>query len=168
MKSIRALVLAASLLLALPAVARDAGPTAAAHVDVGGEVAKPLHLSAEDLAKLPRARVHASAHGTEGDWEGVALIELMHAAGAPIGEALRGANLRLYLRIDAADGYHAVFALAEIDPGIGGAQAILADRRDDKPLAADEGPLRIIVPGDKRPARWVRQVTAIELLKAPG
>ena len=166
MRFVRALAMTASLLLALTATARDAGP-APSHVDIGGEVAKPLHLSADDLAKLPRTRVHASAHGTEGDWEGVALIELMRAAGAPIGEALRGANLRLYLRIDAADGYRAVFALAEIDPGIGGAQAILADRRDDKPLAADEGPLRIVVPGDKRPARWVRQVVAIDLLRAP-
>jgi len=41
---------------------------------------------------------------------------------------------------------------------------ILADHRDGKPLDAHEGPLRIVVPGDKRGARWIRGVTSLEVI----
>ena len=40
---------------------------------------------------------------------------------------------------------------------------LLADRRDDGPLLPDTGPLQLVVPHDKRPARWVRQVAKIEV-----
>ncbi len=40
---------------------------------------------------------------------------------------------------------------------------ILADRRDGKPLAEKEGPLRIIVPEEKREARWVRQLVSFTI-----
>jgi hypothetical protein len=40
---------------------------------------------------------------------------------------------------------------------------LLADRRDGKPLDNREGPLRLIVPGDKRHARWIRGVTTLEV-----
>lgn len=148
------------------AYAKELAP--AGGIDVGGEIVAHEHLTLADLAKLPHVKVHASAHGIEGDFDGVPLIEILRAAGAPTGETLRGPALALYVRITAADGYRAVFALAELDPSTGARDAILADRKDGKPLDEKEGPLRVIVPGDKRPARWVRQVTAIDLLRAPG
>jgi DMSO/TMAO reductase YedYZ molybdopterin-dependent catalytic subunit len=153
------------LLATVLASARDAA--VAPGVDIGGEGVKTAHLSLADLAKLPHVRVHASAHGSEADWEGVPLIELLKSAGAPSGETLRGPALALYVRVAASDGYRVVFALGELDPSIGNETAILADRKDGKPIDDKEGPLRMIVPGDKRPARWVRQVIAIDLLRAP-
>jgi DMSO/TMAO reductase YedYZ molybdopterin-dependent catalytic subunit len=144
------------------------GPVAASGgVEIGGEIVRREHLTIDELAKLPHVHVHASAHGIDADWDCVPLIEILRAAGAPSGETLRGPALALYVRISAADRYRAVFALAELDPSTGNTQAILADRRDGKPLGADEGPLRVVVAGDKRPTRWVRQVVAIDLLKAP-
>ncbi len=38
---------------------------------------------------------------------------------------------------------------------------LLVDRRDGKPLSGQEGPLRIIVPDEKRHARWVRQIISL-------
>lgn len=140
---------------------------AAAVVTIGGEVSKPLRLDAAALAKMPRIKVEASDHGKPGTWEGVRLIDLLHDAGLPTGEALRGKALALYVRISAADGYRAVYALAELDPGFRDGPVILADHRDGKPLDAKAGPLRIIAVGEKRPARWVRQVVAIDVLRAP-
>ncbi|MET0231684.1 MAG: molybdopterin-dependent oxidoreductase [Rhodanobacteraceae bacterium] len=148
-----------------PALTREAGIAPA--LEIGGERVTPAHLTLADLSKLPRVRVHASAHGEEADWDGVPLIELLESSGAPVGDALRGPALALYVRVTAVDGYRAVFALAEIDPSTGNAQAILADRKNSQPIDDREGPLRLIVPGDKRPARWVRQVIAIELIGAP-
>lgn len=42
----------------------------------------------------------------------------------------------------------------------------LADAKDGRPLAADEGPYRLIVPGEKRPARWARQIARISVVRA--
>jgi hypothetical protein len=44
---------------------------------------------------------------------------------------------------------------------------LLADRRDGQPLAAAEGPLRLVVPDEKRHARWVRQVRSCTVRRAP-
>jgi DMSO/TMAO reductase YedYZ molybdopterin-dependent catalytic subunit len=119
------------------------------------------------LAKLPHVTVQASDHGVNGNWSGVPLSAILSAAGAPLGEALRGKNMGLYVRISAADGYRVVYALAELDPLFRAEPVILADRHDGKALGAKEGPLRIIAPTDQRPARWIRQVTRIDVLRAP-
>ena len=42
---------------------------------------------------------------------------------------------------------------------------LLADVKDGQPLPPREGPFRIIVPGEKRPARWVRQVRVVTVRK---
>jgi hypothetical protein len=154
--------LSSQRVLADPPVAQ-----ATATVSVGGEVGTALSLDLAALAKLPRQRVEATAHDTSGTWEGVALADILRAAGVPMDEKLRGKNLSLYVRISASEGYRAVFALAELDPGIRDSQIILADHHDGKPMDTKEGPFRIIAAGEKRPARWVRQVTSIDVLRAP-
>lgn len=136
-------------------------------IAVSGEDSAKQTLDAAGLAKLPQQTVHAQAHGNAVTCTGPALIDVVASVGAPHGEALRGKGLSLYVRVSAADGYRAVFALAELDPGVRDNVPIVTSRCDDKPLDANEGPFRIIVPGDKRPARWVRQVTAIDLLRSP-
>jgi hypothetical protein len=110
------------LLLASAFVSAHARDTATAPgVDIGGDIVKHEHLTIDELAKLPHVHVHASVHGVDADWDGVPLIEILRAAGAPSGETLRGLALALYVRISAADGYRAVFALAELDPSTGNA-----------------------------------------------
>ncbi len=159
---------AAMLLQAVcPMALADAPSAATASVSVSVEGAAALHMDAAALAKLPQHQVHAEAHGKTVNCEGPALIDVLAAAGAPSGDKLRGKNLTLYVRISAADDYHAVFALAELDPGFRDDVAVITSRCDGAPLDAKDGPFRLVVPGDKRPARWVRQVTAIDLLRAP-
>ena len=65
------------------------------------------------------------------------------------------------------DGYRVVYSLPELDPVFTEARALLADRVDGKPLAGREGPLRIVLPSEKREARWIRMVEKIEILSAP-
>jgi hypothetical protein len=57
-----------------------------------------------------------------------------------------------------------VIALPEIDPAFTTKQIILAFLRDGKPLDDKEGPYRIVIPNEKRPARWARQVTALRIV----
>ena len=149
------------------AAADIATPTASASVTVSGEVGHPLTLDAAALAKLPRVTVQGSDHGVSGSWSGVPLSAILSAAGVPLGEALRGKNMALYVRISAADGYRVVYALAELDPQFRNEPVILADQHDGKVLGAKEGPWRVIAPTDQRPARWIRQVTRIDVLRAP-
>lgn len=146
---------------------KQASVSAPQVLNVGGEVAHPLKLSAADLAKLPRQTVSAKDHdGKTASFEGVALVEVLRLAGVEFGEKLRGKSLALFLVVDAADGYRAVFALPELDPAFTDQTIILADRRDGKALSEAEGQWRIVVPNEKRPARWVRQVVTLTLRRA--
>ena len=66
--------------------------------------------------------------------------------------------------VEAADGYRAVIALPELDPAFTDKQALLVFLRDGKPLGDKEGPYRIVIPDEKRMARWVRQVTTLKIV----
>ena len=124
-------------------------------------------LDAAMLAALPRQPVEAEAHGQSLRCEGIELIALLRASGAMPAEPLRGPQLARYVRVDARDGYRAVFSLAELDPTLGNAQVFVVDRCDGKPLDALAGPLRLVVPAEERPARWVRQLQSITVVEAP-
>jgi hypothetical protein len=141
--------------------------TAATSITIRGEDGKAKFFDFAALDKLPQQKVHAEAHGNAIDCTGPNLIDVLTQTGVASGEALRGKNLSLYARATAADGYHVVFALAELDPGFRDSVPILTHRCNGRPLDAKEGPFRIIVPGEKRPARWIRQVTSIDVLRAP-
>ena len=123
-----------------------------------------LTLTVADLAAMPRTTVTASAHHVSGNWDGVAVRELLTRAGVPAGEALRGAALATAVVVTGADGYRVVFGLAEFDSAFTDRVAILADRKDGAPLAGNAAPFQLVVSGEKRPARWVRQVVSIELV----
>jgi DMSO/TMAO reductase YedYZ molybdopterin-dependent catalytic subunit len=108
---------------------------------VDGEVGHRLALSFDDLRAMTHQRVDVDQQGARVSYEGVLLTELLRGAGVDIGRApLQGK------------------ALADRRP-------LLADARDGRPLAGNEGPLRLVVPGDTYPFRSVRQV--IRLTVAP-
>lgn len=122
-------------------------------------------LNAATLAGWPRANASAGAHDDAPSvWEGVALIEVLRKAGAPVDQQLRGAALASVVRVTASDGYQVVFTLAELDAAFGNAAVILVDTRDGKPLGAADGPFRLVVPADKRAGRWLRNVVRIEVI----
>ncbi|HXO78143.1 MAG TPA: hypothetical protein VN824_22970, partial [Puia sp.] len=57
--------------------------------------------------------------------------------------------------------YQVVFSLAELDSSFTDRVVILADQVDGKPLPAGTGPFRMVVPGEKKPARNCFQVTGM-------
>jgi hypothetical protein len=113
---------------------------------------------------LPHTTVKVSDHDAPAQFDGVSLASLLSGANIQLGDKMRGPRMTEVLLVEAADGYKAVFALAEVDQAFAVRDIILADKRDSKPLDAKEGPFRIVVPGDKRGARWVRQVTALRVI----
>lgn len=133
-------------------------------LQVTGGAPESLAISPEEFAKLRHRSVRAKAHdGGESEYSGVALVDVLAKAGVPTGKELRGPAMSLYVVVEAADSYRAVFALAELDPGFTDRVIMLADRRDGRPLTAHEGPLQVIVPGEKKHARWVRQAVRLKV-----
>ncbi|OOG46842.1 hypothetical protein B0E50_12760 [Rhodanobacter sp. C01] len=143
--------------------------TGSVQVRVAGKESRTFNES--DLASLPRSSVTAGAHDEKPSlWEGVTLVELLQRAGAPLDKQLRGREMARFVRVTAADGYQVVFSLAELDAAFGDRNVLVVDRQDGHPLSGKDGPLRLVVAGDKRPARWVREVETIEVVdgSVPG
>lgn len=143
------------------AAAQEAPPT----VQVAGAVKQPLTLTAEDLAKMPRASVRMGSAGAETVYEGVWLHEILKRAGVPLGNDLRGKALASYLLVEAKDGYQVVFSVAEVDAAFTDSQILLADKADGKALTGSQGPFRLVAPKDKPGARSVRMLTRIEVVQ---
>lgn len=141
-------------------------PETVLHVEV--ENGKTMDLKVAELTKFTRREVKAIGHDEkESTYSGYSLTDILLAAGAKIGkDELRGKELSSYLLVEAADGYKATFAIAEIAPEFTDRIILLADMRDGKSLDAKEGPWQIIVPGEKKHGRWVRQVSALKIKKS--
>lgn len=142
-------------------VASVAAQQKTASIRIDGLVDKPGTFGAKSLAGLKRITLKVDDHGEPAVYEGVSLTEVLALAGAPVGERMRGAQLSLVVVAKAADDYVATYALAELDPGFTDRVVILADRRDGKPLAENAAPFQIIVPGELKHGRWIRQVVSL-------
>lgn len=135
-----------------------------AGVKISGEVTTPLTVSAADMQQFKRTSItRKDKDGSDHNYSGVSLSYLLLKAGATTGKDLHGDNLRKYALIEASDGYQVIFTLAELDKTFTDREIILADRMDEKPLPIADGPFRIIVQDEKRPARCIKQVTAITI-----
>jgi DMSO/TMAO reductase YedYZ molybdopterin-dependent catalytic subunit len=140
------------------------GPLAArADVAVSGAVSKPLTLTAAALAAEPQVGIHVAFntdHGPQSaDYTGVLLWTVLQKAGLVAGSA-KGGNLRHGILVTGSDGYGALLSVGELNPDFAGLQAILAVTQDGKPI--QEG-VRLVVPGDKRGGRSVRNVVGVEV-----
>lgn len=143
-------------------------PAPATQLAVAGDVTTPLTLTIADLKKMPRKTVAVmNPHEKKMEtYEGVLLEDLLHRAGAMQGDQLRGLALSMYVVAEAADGYRVVFSLAELDSAFSESDVLVADTRDDAPLDVTIGPLRLVAPHDKRPARWVRMLKSIKVVRS--
>ena len=141
---------------------QQSGP---ASIAVTGDIAAPLSLKAEDLASMPREKATIPEQdGTEVEYEGVPLREVLRKAGLPLGK-LRGKALTTYILAKAHDGYEVVFTLGEIDNEFGNEQILISDKRNGKPLFGYQGPFRLVCPKDKAGARSVRMLETLEIVR---
>ena len=142
------------------------GETAGAQMKMATQPAPAavhIVLSAATLAGLPRITINATDEkGHTERYSGVSLHDLLVHPGAPTGEPVRGKAMLSYVMVGASDGYHVIFALPELDPSYTDHVALIADSVDGKPFT-DAGPYRLIVPFEKRQARWVRNMTSVDL-----
>lgn len=134
---------------------------------VSAAVPATLPIDVATLAALPKAAAQLTAHGKTQSCEGVWLADLVAAAGLPSGDALHGPALQTLIVAEAADGYRVAFSLGEIDAKLGNAQVLITGVCDGQKLSAEEGPLRLVIPGEKRAARSVRQLRTLRVVTLP-
>jgi hypothetical protein len=152
-----------SLHAAIPDTRHPAIPdTLRTTIKVEGEVSHPLILNSADLAGMRRVDFRAKDHDqSEHVFSGVPLSEILQLAGVPMGPQLRGKNMAKYLLVKSGDGYQVVFALPKLDSAFSQRVIFLADQEDGRPLPAGKGPFRIVVPEEKKPARWIWEVSSL-------
>src|SRR6516162_8059017 len=141
------------------------GAGSAQQIAVQKESGVPVKITAAEIAALPHQEVTLEDHGKTVRFGGVPLRLVLEKGGITLGDSLRGKRLSSCLLVEAADGYGVVIALPELDPGFTDRVILLADQADGHPLDSKEGPFRIVVPGEKRMARWVRQVTTLKVVQ---
>jgi len=166
MKTLRLTIIVACLLAAGNLGAQQPAPAAeksAVLITVPSH--QPLHLSITELKALPHITVafHNSHTNADEIYSGVRIADLLAKLGGPLGDALRGKALANYVIATGSDGYKSVLALGEVDPSFHSGEVIVADAMDGKALDAHNGPFKVVVTEEKRPARSVRNLISIEL-----
>ncbi len=119
-----------------------------------------------ELAQMPHQDVTAfDFHDKKSHaFSGVPVHDLLAKVGVPFGEKLRGKFLRMAVIAHTRDNYDIIFALAEFDDAFNSRTIFAVDRQDGQPLGEALSPARLVVPGDKRPARWAHMVTSLEVV----
>ncbi len=123
-----------------------------------------------DLERLPAEAAPARLRdGALFNVSGVSVTALLRASGLDLSTKVGGAQVVGHALIArAADGYRAVFGLAEIDPHFGHLPLMVNWANvDGSALPARVGPLQLIATGESRPGRWVRQLTSLEVKALP-
>ncbi|MGO9828933.1 MAG: molybdopterin-dependent oxidoreductase [Myxococcaceae bacterium] len=114
---------------------------------------------------------HGETHQVKGVRVDTVLTHFGFTPGAmgkevPVAQKVKG--FRQVLVATARDGFQAVFSCAEVTEGMGQTVALIVWEVDGKPLAADVGPLRLVVVTDGMPSRSIRQLERLHVGDAPG
>ncbi len=101
--------------------------------------------------------------------KGVSATTLLRLTGLDLAANLGGALVASHALIArAADGYRAVFGLAEVDPHFGHPPLLVSwEDADGGALPQRSGPFQLIATGESRPGRWVRQLVSLEVKSMP-
>lgn len=159
----------------LAGVLMASGALRAADLSVSGAIAKPTDLSVAELKDRCSASVKTidvTSRGQTHHVTGVPLLAVLEMAGlesaiVPSPTVAPGAkhpSLRQGVLVRGSDGYAVLFSVAELLPTVGHRSAWIVWTQDDQPIAAEQGPLKLIVPDDAGPARNVRNVSKLEMI----
>lgn len=121
-------------------------------------------LDSAALAHMPSATTHVSfltEHGAEAaDYTGATLWSVLQQLGLVTSTNPRDREKQAIV-VTGHDGYAVVLAMAEIDPAFESKQILLADEVNGHSMPAGE--IRLVVPGDRRGGRSVRDVARIDI-----
>lgn len=141
-----------------------AAPSTSLQLTING---KTTTLSVEDLNAMEKKTitVHNEHLKTDETYSGVPLSDLLSKYGLPVDKTTHRTMLRSYIVAEGTDKYWVLYSVTEIEPSEHNADVIVATSIGGKPLAED-GLLKLVDSGDKKPARWVRNLSAITVRSA--
>jgi hypothetical protein len=133
---------------------------------LGQVPAEELPFHPEALRDRPRVEVRVREAEADVVYAGVPLRSVLESRIEGPGRmpALRALSDAVLL-VRGADGYQAAVSAAAVAMDETGERFLLARQRDGMPLGTGQGPIRLIVPGDRERVRWVRNVSSIGLVR---
>ncbi len=134
---------------------------------VTGLDGKETTYSAADLQAMPQKIVTVHNEHTKADetYSGVLLGDLLAKYGFAVGQPTHRKMLRSYVVAEGTDKYWVLYSIDETDPANHAGDVIVADTLNGAAITTD-GQLKLVASGDKRPERWVRNLSAITLKSA--
>jgi Oxidoreductase molybdopterin binding domain len=155
--------LLATLTIAVPALLCGL-PAFAGDVQILAPNGRTATLDPAVLAHMQSVTAHVSfltEHGAEAaDYTGATLWSVLQQLGLVTSTNPRDREKQAIV-VTGHDGYAVVLAMAEIDPAFESKQILLVDEVNGHPMPADE--IRLVVPGDRRGGRSVRDVARIDI-----
>ncbi|HUZ94571.1 MAG TPA: molybdopterin-dependent oxidoreductase [Edaphobacter sp.] len=126
---------------------------------------KATTLSVAELQAMPQKTVTVHNPHTKMDesYSGVELSDLLAKCGVALDKTTQRRILRSYLRVEGTDHYFVLYSAAEIEGEIHNGDVIVATGINGSALGED-GAIKLVASGDKKPMRWVRNVTKITLV----
>jgi len=126
---------------------------------------KSVTLTLADLAAMPQKTVTVRNEHTMADetYTGVALGELLSRQGFSVGQATHRRMLRSYIKAEGTDNYWVLYSVTEVETSEHAGDVLVATSVNGRPLE-DDGHLKLVDSADKKPQRWVRNLTAITLV----
>jgi hypothetical protein len=139
-----------------------AAPSTSLTIHVDG---KEMTFSVAELKALPQKTVNVHNEHTKADesYSGPLLGDLLAKAGFVADKTTQKKMLHSFLRAEGTDKYWVVYSLTEVEASEHNGDVIVATSMNGgKDLGAD-GELKLVSTEDKKPQRWVRNLTAITL-----
>ena len=131
------------------------------HVELHGLLERPTTIDAGSLAALPSldvTTVAVTGHGGQSiaprQYSGARLFGLIDGAGIRLDPEVNEPFLSKVVVATSADGHAVIVAGGEIEPRFMNGDII---------ITADGGGLRLMVPFDRKPGRWAKDLVSIEL-----
>ena len=138
-------------------------------VELAGQLQRPRFVGLDELSALDWVTVYTWPPGSHSRGEparalrGPRVYDLLAAAGLASGPPERDGLEGKVVVATSGDGFTSVFAGAEIDPGLQGADVIVAVAGDAGALGEDDGYMRLVAPQDRSMLRHVRGLARLEL-----
>ena len=128
---------------------------------------KTTTLSVAELQAMPQKTVTVHNEHTKADesYTGVLLGDLLTKFGFPVDKTTQRKMLRSYVVAEGTDKYWVLFSVTEIEGSEHTGEVIVATSIGGKPLG-DDGKFKLVDSGDKKPQRWVRNLSAITVKSA--
>ncbi|NYF52395.1 hypothetical protein [Tunturiibacter gelidoferens] len=128
---------------------------------------KATTLSVADLSAMPQTTitVHNEHTKTDETYSGVLLGAVLAKYGLPVDKTTHQKMLRSYLVAEGMDKYWVVYSVTEIEGSEHNGTVIVATSMGGKPLGED-GMFKLVDSEDKKPQRWVRNLSAITVKSA--